>query len=97
MAGRLSSVPGLPADFGLADLPELLPQAQAAKGWIRLRLSPLWRCSAKTDLLMWCKVPAMRGRKVSVEVSRMQDAGTAEDRLLQECEAVQMQGLRLDG
>jgi hypothetical protein len=87
----------MPANIRLADLPELLPQAQAAQGWVRFGVPSLPGLAAKADLLMRCEVSQVREWKVSVEVSRMSDGSTAEDRLLQKRQAVPMQGLRLDG
>ena len=90
-------MPGLSADFGLADLQRMPAKGQAAKGWISFRVPSLPGLAAKADLLMRCEVSQVREWQVSVEVSRMQEYRTAENRLLQERQAVQMQGLWLDG
>ena len=90
-------MPGLPANFGLADLQRMPAKAQAAKGWIRLRMPPLPGLTAKADLLMRCEVSQVREWQVSVQVSGMQDGSTAEDRLLQERQAIPLQRLWLDG
>jgi len=90
-------VPGLSADFGLADLQRMPAKAQAEKGWVRLGVPSLPGLTAKADLRLRREVSQVRERQVSQQVSRMQDRRTAEDRLLQERQTVPLQGLRMDG
>jgi hypothetical protein len=83
-------MPGLSADFGLADLQRMPAKTQTAKGWVCFGVPSLPGLTAKADLLMRCEVSQVREWQVSEQVSRMSESGTAEDRLLQKRQTVPM-------